>query len=174
MIYLYWIILLLLFVITVLLYVLYKRSHIKRDEYVQDQYNQIYSLYGKPNYSVYEKSVWKNVSPFYDIILYNNGLDTDKQSVVVVGLTYNNNIPFDRLFTMFSVIKEVWYQQMEKVIFVRCDSIGRCVLLLESIYKYLTTNMSQNALQSQYDSIRKGTIHSERLLASIQYFKNKV
>lgn len=148
--------------------------YVKRDEYVQEQYEKIYGLFGTPTYSVYEKSVWKHTRPFYDVILYNKGLDTNKQSIVVVGLQYDSNISFDRLFSMFSVVKEAWYQQLEKVIYVRYDSFERCVVMLELIYTFLTTSMTQDELQQQYLQKSKDSVSPDGVRLALTFLKNKV
>jgi hypothetical protein len=149
--YLYWIIVVLLFIISILLYVIVsQRVHFK-PAYVEEQYTKITNQFRFPTYAVKEKSVWKDVPPLYEIILYNSGLDTNEHSVVVVGIKMD--VPIDKLFTLFSVAKIVWYQQVNNVMYVRSDDFLRCLLILQLIKEYISTDMTQTTLQESYQAI---------------------
>lgn len=149
--YLYWIIFILLFIISILLYIIVSQRVHYKPAYVEDQYTKIVDQFAFPSYAIKEKSVWKDVLPLYEVILYNTGLDTDDHSVVVVGMKVD--VPIDKLFTVFSVAKIVWYQQVNNVMYVRSDDFLRCLLILQLVREYISTNMSQTALQDSYQSI---------------------
>lgn len=149
--YLYWIIVVLLFIISILLYVIVSQRVHYKPPYVEEQYSKIVQRFAFPTYAIKEKSVWKDVPPLYEIVLYNTGLDTDEHSVVVVGVKLD--VPIDKLFTLFSVTKIVWYQQINNVMYVRSDDFLRSLLILQLVREYISTNMSQTALQESYQSI---------------------
>lgn len=151
--YLYFIILLLLSIILVLLYIIYDKFTTKWEQNMKRNFSIMKNILGQPTYIVPTKegyANWKMNSRIYEIILYNeeiiNNNPITHSDVVTVGI-YIPISNINNLFSILSLSKTIWYNQLSSILYVRCSNLLICLESLLFIESFLKGEKSDITLE---------------------------
>ena len=152
--YLYFIIFILITIIFLLLYVIYKKSESQWSRQTKHRLKILEHSLGDPRYTVPSKegyAVWKHVNKnISEVILYNEGLinktPIEHINMITVGMKLSVNI--DNLFSILSLSKIIWYNQLTSILYVRSSSLLICLETLKYIKNYITNSQQTQTIDS--------------------------